>query len=220
MKIVSDFSDYYDHSEYDNSTDTPSIIYFRRTRKCDFVTHCNLTLAYNFECKYFSDRILNPTWSVSFFTVGFCGFLVKGVKLENLQNKQCVVSYTPSGVDYLARKIGLLLPSTIVEESCNYLKDYRVNDDHTFSIVGAPIYLVEPNTVGYYDVTINPNLNDLMFYKVFNTKEAFHRVKSFIEYKLACTKIDNSSSNDGRVLHDLINSGWGTKALFELPHGY
>ena len=224
MKIISDFSDFYDHSECEESTDSPRVIYFRRTQNCDFITQYQFISMFPNSTKYFSDTILNPSWSISLFVVGFCGFLIKGVKIDNYVTQKSEVSYTPTGVQFLANKIGVLANEDVLTQASQHVENYRIRDDQSFQLTGSPIFLVTDNGMGIERLVANPQLQDILFYKVFNSKDAFKSIKRFIENGL--TYVDPKSPKLGQkeaqpILCNLESSKWYADPLFHgLPKGY
>lgn len=224
MKIISDFSDFYDHSEYEESTDSPLVIYFRRTRNCDFVTKYQLNSMFPSLTKYFSDAIINPSWSITLFVVGFCGFLVRGVKIENHTSQQSEVSYTPTGVRFLANKLGVTADDAVIDQASQHVENYRVRDDESFQLTGSPIFLMTTDRLGLDHTIANPVLKDFLFYKVFNSKDAFKSIKRFVENGL--TYVDPKSpklvQKEVRpILCNLEPSKWHADPLFHgLPKGY
>lgn len=225
MKIVSDFSDYYDHIQDDISTDNPYIIYFRRTRECDSLTQFQFQSLDYLNCSYLSDKLLRPSWSVTLFIVGFCGHLVRGVKIENHQNQKFEVSYTQTGVTFLSERIGLCLPEDVIKQSHSHVDQYRVRDDQTFTISGAPIFIVTPNKLGCGNqVYVNPRLDSVQFHKTSRSVETFREIKRFITNGLVY--VDRKKAEhiekpaQSKVLFDLSNSGWHTEGFEGLPEGY
>src|SRR5574343_238229 len=128
MKIVSQFSDYYDHvAETYYCPGAPKVEYHRRTEHCSPAHTYRIKEKLSTEkiesIRYFSDKREN--WSINFFAIGFCGRLHRGVQISTPDITE--VSYTLSGTIYLPRKHGIQIPMEIqdnAEKHFNLWEDY------------------------------------------------------------------------------------------------
>ena len=197
MKIVSQFSDYYDHiAETYYSPGTPKIEFHRKT------SQCNLTQIYCIRDKFlqkkadsirlFSDK--KDNWSIVFFTIGFCGKLYQGAQI--LLSNVTEVSYTLTGAKYLPRKHDIYLSSEIEE---NAEKHFNQSDDIYHNVckeIDEPLFIILPGSFQNIQIIKNPVLSEWQFHKSESSYNAFHKIKMFLlkQSQIKSKKRDSQSN--------------------------
>jgi|PlaIllAssembly_1097288.scaffolds.fasta_scaffold00001_44 hypothetical protein len=197
MKIVSQFSDYYDHIEETYySPGTPKVEYHRKTE------HCSPSQTYRVREKLPSEKIESiryfydkkENWFINFFALGFCGRLYRGVQIKVLETIE--VSYTLSGATYLPSKHGVQVPEDVEE---NAKKHFELWDDFCQDAcyeIEDPSFVVLPGSFQNIQIIKNPVLSDFHFQKTMNSYDAFHRTNLFlVEQQERKSKKKGRSSN-------------------------
>lgn len=181
MKIVSQFSDYYDHIEETYySPGTPKVEFHRKTEHCSpaqvYRIRERLTQEKVESIKSFSDK--KDNWTIVFFALGFCGRLHRGAQiiLPNVTE----VSYTQTGVKYIPSQHGIQIPTEIKD---NAEKHFSLWDDICQDVceeVDDPSFIILPGSFQNIQIIKNPVLAEWHFHKTENSYEAFHKTKVFL----------------------------------------
>lgn len=197
MKIVSQFSDYYDHIEETYySPGIPKVEFHRKTEHCSpaqtYRVREKLSQEKVESIRYFHDKKEN--WSINFFALGFCGRLYRGVQI--LTPNAVEVSYTLTGATYLPSKHGIQV-STEIED--NAKKHFDLWDDFCQDAcfeIEDPSFIILPGSFQNIQIIKNPTLSDWHFQKTMNSYDAFHRTKMFlVEQKEKKSKKKDRPSN-------------------------
>lgn len=186
MKIVSQFSDYYDHvAETYYSPGVSKVEYHRRTENCSpaqiYRVREKLTQEKVESIRYFSDK--KDNWSMNFFALGFCGRLHRGVQISLPSTVE--VSYTLTGAIYLPSKHGIQVPIDVQE---NAQKHFDLWDDYCHDAcheIEVPSFIILPGSFQNIQIIKNPVLSDWHFHKTVQSYDAFHRTKMFLVEKNA-----------------------------------
>lgn len=186
MKIVSQFSDYYDHiAESYYSPGSPKVEFHRKTENCStsqiYRVREKLTQQKVESIRYFSDK--KDNWSINFFALGFCGKLYRGVQITLPSIVE--VSYTLTGSIYIPSKHGIRLPEDVLENSRRHfdLWDDCCND--ACSEIEDPSFIILPGSFQNIQIIKNPVLSNWHFHKTVQSYDAFHRTKMFLVEKNA-----------------------------------
>jgi hypothetical protein len=222
MKIISDFDDYYDHFQEVNSSETPSIIYMRRTHCLDLFVSLKVQEDLNLDLdgiRSISDKVLYPTWSISPFIIGASGRFNRGVKI--VHNDHVDHSYTITGAYHISRRMGIDITPEITGMIDKHFENPIFDKPCIFKTVGAPVFMITFNTVGIAKFIVNPRLADYCYFKACKSVEIYSRIKAFIDNFLipcdAAMPYARVTRRTPRIL-GLKASGW---SLHDgLPKGY
>lgn len=180
MKIESPFSDYYDHVESSfYSPGTESIKFKRKTESCSPLTVSRLKSKMTLSAetiKEFIDK--KEGWSISFFALGFCGHLYRGVKIEMPNFND--VSYTLTGSIYLPSKKGIRISNEIQENARKHFSFCGECSSFLFDEIDSPSFVIVPGHYQSISVIKNPRLADYHFQKTVNSFDVFQRTFSFL----------------------------------------
>lgn len=181
MKIVSQFSDYYDHIEDKYyAPGAPRLEYHRSTEHCSpaqiYRVREKLSAERIESIRYFSDK--KEKWSMTFFALGFCGKLYRGVQLSFPDKIE--VSYTLTGAIYLPSKNGVQISAEIQD---NAEKHFSLWDDccpDACYEIDSPSFVILPGSFQNISIIKNPNLSELHFHKTMNSYDAFHKTNLYL----------------------------------------
>ena len=180
MKIESPFSDYYDHVESSfYSPGTESIKFKRKTEPCSPLTVSRLKSKMTLSAetiKEFTDK--KEGWTISFFALGFCGYLYRGVKIEMPDFDD--VSYTLTGAIYLPSKRGIKISFEIQENARKHFSFDEECSSHLFEEIDSPSFVIVPSHYQSISIIKNPRLADYHFQKTVNPFDAFHKTAYFL----------------------------------------
>jgi hypothetical protein len=182
MKIVSQFSDYYDNvGKKFYPPNSSSVEFHRKT------AHCGPSQLYRVKeklsqekvesIKFFSNH--NEKWSITFFALGFCGQLYRGAQIELPDTVE--VSYTLTGIAYIPSQRGVKIPEEIQD---NAKKHFAIRVDCCRDVcqeIGEPSFIILPGSFQNIQVIKNPNLSSFHFHKMMNSYDVFHKAKTFLE---------------------------------------
>lgn len=181
MKIVSQFSDYYDHVE--ETYYSPGVLKVEFHRSTE---HCSPAQIYRAREKLSQEKIdpiksyndKKENWSVTFFALGFCGRLHRGAQITIADVIE--VSYTLSGAIYLPKKYGIEIPSDVQD---NAEKHFDLWDDFCTDAcneIDSPSFVILPGSFQNIQIIKNPVLSNWHFQKAMNSYNAFHKTKMFL----------------------------------------
>lgn len=181
MKIVSQFSDYYDHIEETYySPGVPKVDYHRKTEQCNpaqvYRIREKLPQEKIESIKTFSNK--KDNWSIVFFALGFCGRLYRGAQIQLSDVTE--VSYTFNGVKYLPSKHGVQVPPEVED---NAQKHFDLWDDFCPDVcaeIEDPSFIILPGSFQNIQIIKNPILSEWHFHKTVNCYDAFHKTKMFL----------------------------------------
>lgn len=197
MKIESTFSDYYDHVESSfYSPGNESVKFERKTEVCSLlqVNRLKSKLTSSVETiKEFSDK--KEGWSISFFALGFCGHLYRGVKIMLPDFEE--VSYTLTGAIYLPSKKGIRISEEIQENAKKHFSFCEECSSHLFDEISVPAFAIVPGNHSFLIVK-NPRLADFHFQKTINSLDAFYKTAAFLE-KNRENKNEKNKSNQSNL---------------------
>lgn len=181
MKIVSQFSDYYDHIE--SSYYSPGTIQVEYKR---ITEHCSPSQIYRAREKLSQDKIdpirvyndKKENWSVTFFALGFCGKLHRGAQITIADVIE--VSYTLSGVSYLPRKHGIEIPTEVQDNAEKHFDSWGDCCTDICNEIDSPSFVIVPGGFQNIQIIKNPVLSNWHFQKAMNSYDAFHKTKMFL----------------------------------------
>ena len=181
MKIVSQFSDYYDHVEETYySPGEPPLEFHRNTE------HCSLAQIYRAREKFSQDKLepikyysgQKEDWSVTLFALGFCGRLYRGAQITIADAVE--VSYTLSGVIYLPRKHGIEIPADVQECAEKHFDFWDDGCTDVCDEIDSPSFVIIRGSFQNIQIIKNPVLSEWDFQKVMNSYNVFHKTKMFL----------------------------------------
>lgn len=195
MRIISDFVDYYDLvKENYYSPGVPEVTFVRKSEKCGVSQVCRVKSKLS-EDKTNSIKIFtskNGDWSMSFFAVGFCKNIYRGVLID--AGDMSDVSYTLTGAICIPSKLGIVLPKEVQDTAEKHFFDWKDCCPSSFEDVEAPYFVILPNQYNSLTIVKNPRLADYRFVKIMNTYNAFHAIKSNLMEQHDKTKTSNDSN--------------------------
>lgn len=195
MKIESSFSDYYDHVESSfYSPGTESIKFKRKTESCSPLTVSRLKSKMTLSAdtiKEFTDK--KEGWSISFFALGFCGHLYRGVKIEMPDFDD--VSYTLTGAIYLPSKRGIRISNEIQENARKHFSFCEECSSHLFEEIDSPSFVIVPGHYQSISIIKNPRLSDYHFQKTVNSFDAFYKTVYFLSKNQNDKNVNSEPSN-------------------------
>ena len=177
MIIESDFKDYYDIVQESIS----DIVFKRKTKSCDPVSTFKVKNIFSDHLKtvkmFYNEK---QNWYITFFIIGFCGTLYKGMLIKNY--KDIDASYTYTGSIYLPSKLGINIESEIKQHSKDHFNDCFIKNNQLFDIIKVPYFIITPNKFNIIRIYCNPNLADYLFNKVKNSYQAYSEIRKYISY--------------------------------------
>lgn len=204
MRIVSDFDDYYDNQQSLFFGAMLNTVYFRKENKKLFLNQKLSNL------KYFKEPCLVPSWSVSFFIVGFCEQITRGVRIRvNGENHH---SYTFSGAVFIPKQLNLQLSDEQIEDIRHWFGEYERKDASLFKSFNTPCFVISTDVFGLTHITLDANLFNYCFYKVKSSCQAYSDLQRYIPANLS-SKIIN-----GFHYHGIERCSWSYEEC--LPEGY
>lgn len=222
MKIISDFEDYYDHFQKIYSSNTPSIIYMRKTYDIDMFISMKVQEDLNLcsqNIKSFSDKVINPTWTITPFIVGASGRFNRGVEIR--YGDDVDHSYTYTGAVYIPQKMGIPISQDISKMLEKHFEKPVFDQPCIFKTVGTPVFVILFDDIGILRMKANPCLKSFGYPKACMSSEIYLRIKAFIDnFLIPCEDALPYSKSVQRVprILGLKSSGW---ALHDgLPKGY
>lgn len=181
MKIVSQFSDYYDFVEETYySPGVPKVEYRRNTENCSAAQIYRVREKISQEeteaIKCFNNK--KEGWSAVFFAIGFCGRLHRGVQLS--LNEVVETSYTLSGAIYLPKKYGVQITEDVQENAEKHFSLGEIFYTDACDEINAPSFIIIPGSFKNIQIIKNPVLSDWQFQKTTSPYQAFHKTKMFL----------------------------------------
>lgn len=190
MKIISDFVDYYDlvRDTY-YSPGMPEIEFIRKSEKCGASQVCRVKSRLSEDktssIKLFTSK--NGDWSMSFFAIGFCKKIYRGVLINS--GKVSDVSYTLTGAICIPSKLGIVLPKEVQDIAEKHFFDWKDCCPTSFEDIDAPYFVVLPGIYQSLSIIKNPRLADYHFVKIMSPYNAFHAIKTSITDRHDKTKM-------------------------------
>ena len=193
MKIISDFVDYYDFIQDLHSAKKHHVEFHRYTKKCSpsivYRVKEKLTEKRLNSVKFFQDR--KKGWSMSFFIVGFCDHIHRGVLIQLPEYTDA--SYTLTGSIYMPERCGIHL-SDEVRENCIEHFSHDLSEEHElFDEIECPTFVIVSDEIGLLKIIKNPCLSDYAFAKSKSSFDAYSQLKNFLKVKNAEKKTNNNT---------------------------